>query len=326
MKKAVEQLMVSAQDDSSTPDDLYPLAQTVFDEARKHSRASVEEALRDLAAGLALSHAGKAGVIGMCIGAFLEGGCSPKEVQGPILSRLGEVLHRAEALMQECPDPEALSEDCVAALDDLELFWRPAIALFSVSPEARREAAPLLPAFNSLAEQHEGAHWLSKIIPVLHEEPVVVLEPATGLGIEGTLSGVVDNFQLHVLLMDTFPQKGLFKRKRTSDRIIAVAKGEGPQTAEESVEGAWNLYTHQALLADLSLSEASENWIWGEGTPADIPILEDRRVILLGPPTYRRTWNSMRMFDALKADLKVTRVLNERQVRSWLERITNRDE
>ena len=326
LKHAVEQLLISARDENSTPDDLYPLAQRVFDESRKPSRSLVEEALKELATGLQLPHAGKAGLIGMCIGAFLEGGCSPKEVQAPILTRLEEVLQRAAHQLSTCSDPENLSEDCVAALDDLELFWRPAIALLSVSPEGRQHAGHLLPLLDPLIELHEGAHWLSKIIPVMHEEPVVVLEPSTGLGIEGLLSGVVDNFQLHVLLMEVFPQKGLFKRKRTSDRIIAVARGEGPQAGEESVEGCWNMYIHEALLGDLTLSEASENWIWGEGTPADIPVLEDRRVILLGPPTYRRTWNSMRMFDALKADLKVTRVLNERQVRSWLERITNRDE
>ncbi|GEM49232.1 hypothetical protein [Deinococcus cellulosilyticus] len=326
LKHAVEQLLISAQDENSTPDDLYPLAQCVFDEARKQPRTAVEEALRDLASGLSLSHAGKAGLIGMCIGAFLEGGCSPKDVQDALLDRLEEVLHRAEEHLSGCTDPENLSEECLAALDDLELFWRPAIALLSVSPAARSEAAPLLPLLEPLSEHHEGAHWLSKLIPVMHEEPVVVLEPSTGLGIEGLLSGVVDNFQLHVLLMDVFPQKGLFKRKRTSERIIAVARGDGPQEGEDHVEGCWNMYTHEALLGDLTLSEASENWVWGEGTPSDIPVLEDRRVILLGPPTYHRTWNSMRMFSALKADLKVTRVLNERQVRSWLERITNREE
>ncbi|WP_157442610.1 hypothetical protein [Deinococcus misasensis] len=326
LKQAVDHLLIAVHDPSTVPDDLYPLAQTVFDEARKHPRAAVEEALKDLAQGLQVPESGKAGLIGMCLGAFLEGGCSPKDVQKPILDRLEFVLHRASALLEQSEDPEAPSEECLAVLDELELFWRPAIALMSVSPEARAEALPLLPVCIALADHSEGAHWLSKIIPVLHEEPVVVLEPSTHLGVEGVLSGVTDNFQLHVLLMDAFPQKGLFKRKRTTDRIVSVAKGDGPQTSDETVEGAWNLYTHQALLDDLTLSEAPEHWIWGEGTPSDIPILEDRRVILLGAPTYRRTWNSMRTFDALKAELKVTRVLNDKQVRAWLERITNRED
>jgi len=46
------------------------------------------------------------------------------------------------------------------------------------------------------------AHWLEGLAMVLDDEPLVVLDPASGRGYRLTMSGVGDNFQLHTLLAD----------------------------------------------------------------------------------------------------------------------------
>jgi hypothetical protein len=59
----------------------------------------------------------------------------------------------------------------------------------------------------------------------------------------------------------------------------------------------------------------------GEGSPADIPVFEGYRVVLLGPPSYERTWQSQRMFANLPANLEITGRLSPEQVHAWLQRM-----
>jgi hypothetical protein len=136
----------------------------------------------------------------------------------------------------------------------------------------------------------------------------LAIEPKTMLGILGRISGVVDNFQLNVLLMDGFPLSGWFASRRAPKRVAEVAKGKGPQQTDDIVTGVWNLYTWRPIQPGSTLPDpndygGSATWIWNEGAPEDIPVFEGRRVILLGPATYPRNWQSQRMFARLPAQL-----------------------
>jgi hypothetical protein len=164
------------------------------------------------------------------------------------------------------------------------------------------------------------------MLGVLEDEPVVVIEPETKLAILGGISGVVDNFQLNVLLMDGFPKSGLFARRRVPQRVAAIARGEGPQQSSDTVTGVWNLYTWEAIesggtLPDPGDTGSSKFWIWNEGTPADIPVFDGRRAILLGPASYPRSWQSQRMFSKLQAKLEIERKLTEDETDDWLRRM-----
>ena len=55
--------------------------------------------------------------------------------------------------------------------------------------------------------------------------------------------------------------------------------------------------------------------------PADIPLFENQRVVLLGPAPYERSWQSQRVFDKLPAELEVEQVLSEQEVETWLARM-----
>jgi hypothetical protein len=130
---------------------------------------------------------------------------------------------------------------------------------------------------------------------------------------------LTDNFQLHTLLMDDVPGDA----RRVSPSAAAIARGRGPQTSEETIVGAWNLYTFRALRGG-SLPAAddlgtTDVWIWNEGTPSDIPPLDGHRVILLGPPGYTRGWAAQRTFPDLPATLDPTRLADD-QLDDWLAR------
>lgn len=149
---------------------------------------------------------------------------------------------------------------------------------------------------------------------------MLVIEPKKTLGIYARISGVVDNFQLNVLLMDGFPQSGLLARRRVPKRVADVARGDGPQQTEDTVTSVWNMYTWQAIGSDFTMPnradyDSSQFWVWNEGTPEDIPVFDGRRVVLLGPASYPRSWQSQRMFDNLPATLKIDEAFPGRSTR-----------
>ncbi|HUR84183.1 MAG TPA: hypothetical protein VMY78_02460 [Solirubrobacteraceae bacterium] len=308
-------------------------------------------ALLKLSEGLELPETENAEIAARVLGAMIEAGHAPQPAREPILECLRRVLplsiELASVLRPQVGEPppgmseyaagkwvsrranEALRRaagkmpEASEAWERLQAIWPGAIALLSVDPEGRAEGADLLPLAEQLQDVHEAAGWLTAMLSVVHDAPFVAIEPATGVGITGRMSGVVDNFQLNVLLMEAVPWTG---SRRVSRAAVATASGEGPQQSTETVEGIWNLYSYAALGEDGSLpvpaddDEVDETLIWDEGMPAHIPELDGHRVVLLGPTTFERSWRVQRMFANLPATLE-REVLDEQAVASWLEKI-----
>jgi hypothetical protein len=230
-----------------------------------------------------------------------------------VVRRANEALRRASATMPEASE----------AWERLQAIWPGAIAVLSADPEGRAAGADLLDEVGRLQDVHEAAGWLTAMLSVVHEAPFVAIEPATGIGIKGRMSGVVDNFQLNVLLMDAVPWTG---KRRVSRAAVATARGEGPQQTKEIVEGCWDLYSYAALEPGGTLpeptddEEVDETLIWDEGMPAHIPVLDGHHVILLAPTAYERSWRAQRMFASLPAALE-REVLDEDEVERWLAKI-----
>ena len=206
--------------------------------------------------------------------------------------------------------------------------WFEVIDLCSHDRAALAALADLQPHAAALEDEHEGAGWVAQMLRVLQEAPFVAFHFDERVGIAGRMSGIADNFQLHTLLMEVFPsaRAGLLRRprRRVSEAVAANARGEGPQALDELVTGAWNLYTHEAVI-DGRLPDSSDRsmwstWIWNEGVPADIPELDGHRVIVLGPPPYSRSWPASRVFGRMPATLDA-RELSRAEVDSWAMRV-----
>lgn len=308
-------------------------------------------ALVKLSQGLELPDATSAGIAARVLGAMIEAGHDPRPAREPMLACLRRVVPLSNELAgvvrpQVGEPPPGMSEyaagkwvvrranealrraagtmpEASEAWDRLHAIWPGAIAQLSADPQGRAEAADLLGAVAELQDVHEAAAWLTAMLNVMHEAPFVAIEPATGLGITGRMSGVVDNFQLNVLLMEAVPWTG---SRRVSRVVAATARGEGPQQCKETVEGVWDLYSYAALGPGGRLPERSaddevdETLIWDEGMPTYIPVLDEHHVILLAPTAYERTWRAQRMFANLTATLD-HEVLDAEAVAGWLERI-----
>jgi hypothetical protein len=343
LNQATTNLLSVARDEKSTDAEFKAAVQEFINSIRGLPLNDATEAVGSLAALFDLKDVSRAGFVALLCGAIVEQGCNPLVIAQPLTKRLQSLLEMAvefnEAFIAETPESARGDEACAdaalreqlasrmperyAAWEGLKQFWRPAIAVFSSSPESRAAARDLCRLAAKIAEDHEGGHWLRLMLSVLDDEPIIVIEPETKLGILARISGVVENFHLNILLMDGFPQLDPSAVARVSKSAAEVARGEGPQSTDETVHGVWNLYTWKGVVAGGRLSDpkdirSEDSWIWNEGIPEDIPIFKGRRAILLGPQSYVRTWQSQRMFAGLAASFRIERSLSEAEVDDWI--------
>lgn len=216
------------------------------------------------------------------------------------------------------------------ALQAVDSWSRPTMACIGPSPAARARARSILRIDPTLATVRGAAGWLAKMLSVLDDEPFLVLHPGVGLGFRLNVSGVADNFQLHTLLADLLTgdlsewpiAAPKLPGKRPSPAVAAVAKGTGPQQIKDLSVGTWNLYLWTAVQPAGHLPEVvpSEDWIWGEGIPADIRVFEGFRVILLGAPSYHRGWQTARRFASMAPRLLLEETLDAEAVSHWMRR------
>ncbi|MFZ0338077.1 MAG: hypothetical protein WAL45_08605 [Terracidiphilus sp.] len=340
LASATQDFVALVRGEGTDVSELKRTVQGLLQAARQSSAAERDDSLRTLAQ-LFTDGTQRTSPVALVCGALVEMGTDPSPVTGALLDRLPSLLYGAGALVDAClaeddrPDPLAFEQrrkrkalllpGPAAAWEALEQYWPFAIAVLSVSPESRVRAASLRPAASKIAPYHPGGAWIDQMLSVLHQAPIVVIEPRTLIGMFGRISGVANNFQLNVLLMGGFPgAEGL--PQRVSQNALDVAHGRGPQKIQETVKGVWNLYTWRGLdpgftLPDANKLESRTTWIRNESTPENIPALDGRRVILLGPPSYLRGWIASRTFPCLPASLDRERVLTRDEVEGWLRRM-----
>jgi hypothetical protein len=171
------------------------------------------------------------------------------------------------------------------------------------------ERSRLTAAVDAMREQVETAHWLHGLLLVLDDEPLIVLHRATGRGYRVTISGIGDNFQLHTLLAAALigdESRGLLPGRRPTDAEIAAASDGEDLTPGSGIRGNFNLV------------DAYGEWIWNEGRPADIPKLEETRVVVLDPEPYARSWNAGRAYPLMRPTVTVTGMLPPEEAGHWL--------
>ncbi|WP_051367805.1 hypothetical protein [Hamadaea tsunoensis] len=161
-------------------------------------------------------------------------------------------------------------------------------------------------AVAATAEHLEVSHWLAGLLRVLDDEPLLVLDRATGKGFRLRMSGVGDNFQLHTLLAARLAGD-LAVRPLSAAELAAATDGE-PQPAG-------------GLTGRFNLTGADGKWIWNEGRPDDIPLLGGVRVVVLDPPPYHRSWNAGRAYPLMLPEFVVEERLPAAEAAGLLSRV-----
>ncbi|MFG2768870.1 hypothetical protein [Streptomyces sp. NPDC048350] len=135
---------------------------------------------------------------------------------------------------------------------------------------------------------------LAYALDVLDDEPLVVLDRKSGAGFAVRVSGIGDNFQLHTLLADALIGGGHLPGTAPSPEAVAMCRDQPGMT---STTGSFNLVG------------ADGEWIWNEGNPSEIPVVDGVRLVVLDPPPYERSWPAGRFFPGMTGELVLERVL-----------------
>jgi hypothetical protein len=349
---AVAELSRVARDGTATALAFEQAVQGVWQAAARTPPAVTSQAIRTMLPLLGLPSEVRAGFAALCCGGLVEHGAEADIALAPVLERLERVLPNAAAFVTA-----ALAEAAAAgeteldaseaaeqfgtqvaqrqpvlawAWTTLDLFGRAAIAMLGRSKAGRQTArrdAALVAGLAQLASAQPIADWLSQVLAILDDEPLLVLYPEMRRGYRVIISGVADNFQLQTLLADALvgdPAAGWLAGERPSAEVSAAARGE-PAAAEHLVAtGSFNLAVWRGLDAAGRLPAGppdTAHWIWGEGAPADIEPFEGLRVVLLSAPLYPRSWDASARFPGVWAEARVAEQLSADEVEGWLRRL-----
>jgi hypothetical protein len=321
-------------------------------ESTKNHRAIVERVpLADeaeLSAGLlqlgpALSDValGNGGFLATLAAGLIEMGADPMPVFGVLVERVAGGLEAAaqfgllaDKLGDDIAPPasadeyRALRERIVAAAPSAGMSveeagaitqawfsvndWIPALLLPLQLKRCRRglpQRDRLTAATIAMTEHADDAPWLLGLLRVLDDATLLVAHRPTGRVFEMTMSGIGDNIQLHILLADVLVGAGRVPGEAPDPDWVAAAR-DGLMVPAGGVR------------LQFELADADGDPIWGEGRPADIPLVEGRRVIVMRPPSQVRGTTIGRQYPLMLPELTVDRELAGDEAKAWTTRLS----
>jgi hypothetical protein len=316
--------------------------QRLIEAARKATPEQIQPAAVRLASFVDRLAYAPGGELGRIVGSIADMGTDPVPVLPTLVERACEVMEDAarfaekyrELLGEDPPSPE----DESAIGDTIQRFTGAAVAigldedaaelqlqawfagdncvqpvLFLCQRADVRAALPqrdrLLAAVEPVREDLGTAHWLYGLLLVLDDVELTVVDRTTRRGYRVTIGGIGDNFQLHTLLAARLigrESEGWLPGKPPTAAMVAAADGSGPPDPPGGVLGQFNLV------------DLHGKWIWNEGRPADIPVTEGERVVVIDPPPYARSWNAGRAYPLMKPTMRVDRQLSKEEAQAWL--------
>ena len=215
------------------------------------------------------------------------------------------------------PKPDASRTDDAVAAELPALF---------ASVEVRR-AARAIPGLREAALKRHAAD-LADLLAVPDDEAVLVLHPRLRVGFRLFVRGVADVAQFHLLMLDAagdlLPGPPLPSRFRVA---CADAHPSTPAGVPMVAEARFQLFQPAALQPDATLPpgfRGCDHWLWGRQPLADVPRIDGERVVLLGDPAYRQTWEVERRFPAMSAEVRLLDVLSPFRVLDRLVKLGGR--
>ncbi|MFE2726027.1 hypothetical protein [Kitasatospora sp. NPDC059327] len=159
----------------------------------------------------------------------------------------------------------------------------------------------------------EGRHDLKGLLHLaktLDDEPLLVLDRPSGTGYLLRMDGLTDNFQLHTLLADVLIGGGQLPGPVPDPEVVALSRTrELDGRRRVTAYGSFNLVAPDGI------------WIWNEGTPSDIPVVDGLRTLVLDPQAYERSWSAGRFIQQVPGDLRLERVLAPAEAADRLSRV-----
>jgi hypothetical protein len=329
---------------------------TAFQNAvRRHDEAAVQRELTrlrhgfrqafiedvDMAAGLladvlAEVPPGSDAITAVLIGACVERGADPRVCAQPILERARVAIDGAGEFCSRWPlgegetyppqtgetPPDEVYER-LGGFDDPGVraavlgwwtlpMWQSAVAAVLSYKDVRKRLLPDDEFFwraRDVAVISGVGTFLAQSLAVLDDARLVVVHRPTLEGFEFVMSGIADNFQLHTLLAGRLVSPGHLPGVAPSPEAVTACLAAPGAAYEYDGVGSFNLVAPDGT------------WIWNEGWPCDIPIVENSRLLVLDPPPYERTWHAARAFVGMSAQLNLERRISEDGVKRWMSHV-----
>lgn len=344
LQNAMLHLTTTADSPYSDESDRVLALQGVVDSARRADITDINKALGHLTNLIDSTDDMMASMISVGAGALVEFGGDPSIAFSSVLERTWKTAQAANRFAQQCLVEGVFDAEDIATgmqilaekhpdnaqnWQFLDKLYLPVITMTSRSKSVRAEMKQnhsFCTLIADLAPYHTGANWLHKMCQVLDDESIIVLHPKVEQGYSIKISGIADNFQLHILLADALigdTSQGWLSGERPDPDIVNAMKDQQPDSDLTAV-GVFNLVQMSGLDANGQLSAAtdnSEHWIWNEGIPADIQKLNGKRIILLQDPPYQRSWNAVRPFSGMKGEISDVTQLSLSDYKQYIERI-----
>ncbi|GIJ44893.1 hypothetical protein Val02_17790 [Virgisporangium aliadipatigenens] len=327
---------VLAAADRRDLDALSSALRRVGDGADSASPEEVQDALARLC-GLLLTTGFGVGedLVGL-VGLLAPFGTDPTAAVPALVERAAEVMEMAGTFgrtyrkafgpLPPADDPERIgptlarvpgAQRAVAAWFCLDGWVRPVVylsqhaAVRAMLPQRERLAAAIPP----VRDTHATPRRLEGLLRVLDDERLVVLDrdfAGTGTGFHVTIGGIADNAQLYTLLAAALigePADGLLPGRRpTPAEIAAVTEPDAPRPPGGTHAG-W------------ALRDAAGGRIGNDGTPADIPRVEDVRVVVLDAEPNARSWPAGKAYPLMTPAARVERRLTPEEAAQWWGRV-----
>jgi hypothetical protein len=292
----------------------------------------------DLAAGLLSdtlweAPAGQDAVVAVLVGACVERGADGRVCAQPILDGAKAATKAAAEFCDrwpvqdgvtypapagEVPPPELY--DPVGGIDDPEAraavmgwstlpMWQSAVAAVLSDKAVRKMVLPddrFLRTARDVAKVSGVGTYLAQALAVLDDTKLVVIHRPTLEGFEFSMSGVADNFQLHTLLAGRLVTPGHLPGVAPAAEAVAACLAAPSSPYEYDGASSFNLVAPDGT------------WIFNEGWPCDIPVVERSRLLILDPPPYERTWHAARAFLAMQAQFNLERRISEDGVKRFM--------
>lgn len=283
--------------------------------------------------------AGPAAIVAVVIGACVEGGAAPMSCAAPILegtetaAAAAAEFCRRWALSEDEAFPEPTMGDPPAEVIDriggrgdrtaqaaaigwwtLPQWERASVAVLC-HKEVRLALLPrpeLVELTSGLVAASGAGQCLLRSLQVLDDERLVVIHRPSRKGFQFTIGGIADNFQLHTLLASELVTPGHVPGVPPTTLAVTACRG-ATSTAPIEYEGT----------GSFNLVAPDGTWIWNEGTPSDVPLLEDARLLILDPPPYERGWTAGRLFPGMAAQFELERILSPHEVGRYMQYVAD---
>jgi hypothetical protein len=295
----------------------------------------------DMAAGLladVLSEVppGRDAIVAVLIGACVERGADPRVCAQPILEQARVAIDGAVDFCNRWPleegetYPQQVGEtppgelyEPLGGIDDPAAraavigwwtlpIWQSAVAAVLSYKDVRKRLLPDDEFFwraRDVAATTGVGTFLAQSLAVVDDARLVVVHRPTLEGFEFVMSGIADNFQLHTLLAGRLVSPGHLPGVAPSPEAVTACLAAPGAAYEYDGVGSFNLVAPDGT------------WIWNEGWPCDIPLVENSRLLILDPPPYERTWHAARAFVGMSAQLNLERRISEDGVKRWMSHV-----